>query len=1169
MLLVSLGLVTALVSSSQAVTSNTIIAFTRVVNGDQHVWTMRQDGSQAKDITPSLAAGSNAYDPSVSPDGTQVVFSANIDNVNNRDLYIANIDGTNLQRFTQTTDADTQPSWKPTGNQIVFKVACSTGGSLIYEKDSAAAAATAPSSIPIVFNDDNSVVGGDGSPNYDCNDNFSSPSYINTYVGPGFGGSANFWGILFTTTHFYSQGDVAQYWGSNYDAKMITMDSYSDKDPVSSPDADRVIFASNRPDMINGSNDGKYKLFINETGARPTYATSLEMVRNWRSLSRDSIIGDNGAGNPSVTDYSRYFARRGSLYYNQSNTSDTAAQGWANNPNAQFCTDSSAAGQEPYEIPGNGITDGPASYSTGADQASMWIYGIGCSGPNNPTGITWVNYSNQIFSSNEGFNVNYSTLTALEDGADVMYRVDAVSINPYIDAAFTLGASNNVVACPGGGTGAYSPATNTFPFHWGVGTFSSGTWTYLPCNTNFGDLAATPGWAAESGSTNNSVDLYFLRREGCNCGTDGTVYAATVNLAASDHTGTPWSCICYYVPNVPAPYGVGQSNNHAVKIDVASTMTSGTGAGLAGGVQKLALVTRYKNGQIWLSECQGTTSPLQSCIGGARPWTQTNITKGMNSSTLGLTNDVSIALLQDTADPTKTSVRVLAQGQASNANGSAGTWNDGYWVWSSTEDAANGIYKDWQPAGAREGLMVHQLTQSNGSYDDRSPHFLPDGGNNLLFDRVPSSGNSTLEKVNTQDASVWDTNTGPPTPGQLVPPFIGTTITVPSVSPITTPSNVSTTQTQLGAPATQQGRYMYTTQSGSLWLTNEDGSFTKSVPLLTGSANAPPLPHGSGAVYVGDDFSPDGKYALIRYFDDTADNIYYRRIDIDASLATPDLCAGTVVNATCKTIDGPIACTRCTSRGQYSPLGDKVTYAKLFVGGNDSIYVAPADGSSAATQLTVGDHPYWAPTFSPDGTTIAASFACPAGACNATPQMFIRYFKMQSNGTFSTAGLVSQLVQQASTAVYHFSDLQYTPDGQYIVFARWTPGISSPAYYKRDIWKVKVGAATQCTATSLPDCLQITNFGGASAIWTDFPAVSGDGQSVIFALSHDNQTGEIWRVGVDGSGLKRTGGNQLRRTDYDVGQTATNQYFAGTGTKPGGIAWDQSQSRVCLGVRPR
>ena len=67
--------------------------------------------------------------PAFSPDGTQIAFNSNRDD--NNDIYVANVDGTNVRRLTNNPAIDTSPTWSPNGRQIAF-TSDRTGAPQIY-----------------------------------------------------------------------------------------------------------------------------------------------------------------------------------------------------------------------------------------------------------------------------------------------------------------------------------------------------------------------------------------------------------------------------------------------------------------------------------------------------------------------------------------------------------------------------------------------------------------------------------------------------------------------------------------------------------------------------------------------------------------------------------------------------------------------------------------------------------------------------------------------------------------------------------------------------------------------------------------------------------------------------------------------------------------------------
>src|SRR5688500_5605584 len=56
--------------------------------------------------------------PVFSPDGKRVAFSSNRDN--NTEIYVMNVDGSNLRRVTNHPKIDTSPTWSPSGTHIAF-----------------------------------------------------------------------------------------------------------------------------------------------------------------------------------------------------------------------------------------------------------------------------------------------------------------------------------------------------------------------------------------------------------------------------------------------------------------------------------------------------------------------------------------------------------------------------------------------------------------------------------------------------------------------------------------------------------------------------------------------------------------------------------------------------------------------------------------------------------------------------------------------------------------------------------------------------------------------------------------------------------------------------------------------------------------------------------------
>jgi hypothetical protein len=75
---------------------------------------MNADGSEQTRLT-NPAFG---YQPSWSPDGTEIAFSSSRDG--NSEIYVMNADGSEQTRLTNNADIDEQPSWSPDGTEIAF-----------------------------------------------------------------------------------------------------------------------------------------------------------------------------------------------------------------------------------------------------------------------------------------------------------------------------------------------------------------------------------------------------------------------------------------------------------------------------------------------------------------------------------------------------------------------------------------------------------------------------------------------------------------------------------------------------------------------------------------------------------------------------------------------------------------------------------------------------------------------------------------------------------------------------------------------------------------------------------------------------------------------------------------------------------------------------------------
>ena len=80
---------------------------------EREIFIMNPDGSNLQQISPK---GGNSQGPSFSPDGQWIAFTAYFDkfnDINGCEIYIMRVDGTNLRRLTNNDYCDYQPRWGP------------------------------------------------------------------------------------------------------------------------------------------------------------------------------------------------------------------------------------------------------------------------------------------------------------------------------------------------------------------------------------------------------------------------------------------------------------------------------------------------------------------------------------------------------------------------------------------------------------------------------------------------------------------------------------------------------------------------------------------------------------------------------------------------------------------------------------------------------------------------------------------------------------------------------------------------------------------------------------------------------------------------------------------------------------------------------------------------
>ncbi len=111
------------------------IVFTSTRSGDLELWTMNIDGSDQTQVTTGLGYDGGAF---FSPDGEKLIFRASrpqteaeqaeykallakgLVKPTNMELYVCNVDGSELKQITMLGNANWAPFFHPSGNKVIF-----------------------------------------------------------------------------------------------------------------------------------------------------------------------------------------------------------------------------------------------------------------------------------------------------------------------------------------------------------------------------------------------------------------------------------------------------------------------------------------------------------------------------------------------------------------------------------------------------------------------------------------------------------------------------------------------------------------------------------------------------------------------------------------------------------------------------------------------------------------------------------------------------------------------------------------------------------------------------------------------------------------------------------------------------------------------------------------
>ncbi|MEV5880555.1 hypothetical protein AB0L75_41550 [Streptomyces sp. NPDC052101] len=103
------------------------VAFARYGSGGaiNGIWTMTATGTGLK----AVPGTKDATDPAWSPDGKRIAYDKPVGS--QREIYVADIDGTHVTRLTHTAADDLHPTWSPDGQYLAFNRADASGNSRV------------------------------------------------------------------------------------------------------------------------------------------------------------------------------------------------------------------------------------------------------------------------------------------------------------------------------------------------------------------------------------------------------------------------------------------------------------------------------------------------------------------------------------------------------------------------------------------------------------------------------------------------------------------------------------------------------------------------------------------------------------------------------------------------------------------------------------------------------------------------------------------------------------------------------------------------------------------------------------------------------------------------------------------------------------------------------
>jgi dipeptidyl aminopeptidase/acylaminoacyl peptidase len=238
------------------------------------------------------------------------------------------------------------------------------------------------------------------------------------------------------------------------------------------------------------------------------------------------------------------------------------------------------------------------------------------------------------------------------------------------------------------------------------------------------------------------------------------------------------------------------------------------------------------------------------------------------------------------------------------------------------------------------------------------------------------------------------------------------------------------------------------------------------------------------------------------------------------------------------------------SNARWSPSGDRLLFIAPDEHGRPQVFVRWMDAEGAVSQVTRVDVRPTSPQWSPDGESIAFVAIVPAddgwsidlpappegASWTKAPRILDRLHYRQDHVGYTDPGFSHLFVVPASSGtarqltdgewnvgarfdgLYRGAGLDWTPDGEHIVFDGWKADDGDLVYRRSHLYSIAV------------DSGEITQLTTETGDWTS-PVVSGDGERIAFLGYPDSEiTYELPRIHV----MERDGSDvRLLSEDFD------------------------------------